>query len=647
MKRQKHFLLPALLTLCLLCGCQHSKEAGGPDASEAPPTNAPTAAVGTTEAPSAAAETPAPTEPTQTPSAALSPTGAQPSEPSAAPSPVAPTQTVPSVSPTKAATPTAAATQKPAKPTATPSPRPSYAPGTILGKAPTFSQKDYFYNSTISVSVTAEKSGTIYYTTDGSEPTTGSKKYAGPITVSAASGSTPKATVLRAKAFYTDGSESPTAVHTYFVGSQISSRFSTLVFSISGDPAVLTKAPNGILYGTNYEQRGRESERAIYLEVFNKNGSPVVSQYSGVRVYGGASRQNAVKSLKLFARKSYGSGIGKFKYNFFNNKNASGSYIASYDKLVLRSYGNDWQFAYLRDEMCQRLAAKAGFPITESVVPAVVYLNGEYYNFVWLHESYCDAFLKQKFGGTGKKGEFILLEGGEMYKSADEDDETETKAKDQYHSTYWSLAQRDLTVESNYKKVTDFIDVENYLDYYAFNIYINNWDWPNNNYKLYRYYAGKGESYGSGVYDGRWRYLLHDTDYSFGLYGQDLTQAEYDNLARILDPNDNRYSPLFDSLMKRTDCREYFVKKILELFSGALSYSSVNSMLSTMTGLQKKELSIYMSYLTQKHNCWTNEWATRDSLEQIRTFAKERPDRMISMLSEHLGMTEAEIRALK
>lgn len=643
MKRQKHFLLPALLlTLCLLCGCQHGKETGSPNASEAPPTNAPTAAEGTPEASASASVTPAPTGLTPALSPTLSPTGTQPS---AAPSPAAPTQTVPSGSPTEKPTPTA--TAKPAKPTATPTPRPSYAPGTILGKAPTFSHKDSFYNSAISVSITAEKAGTIYYTTDGSEPTTRSKKYVGAITVPAAGGNTPKATVLRAKAFYTDGSESPTAVHTYFVGSQISSRFSTLVFSISGDPADLTSAPDGILYGSNYEQRGRESERAIYLEVFNKNGSPVISQYSGVRVYGGASRANAVKSLKLFARKSYGSDIGKFKYNFFNNTNASGSYIASYDKLVLRSYGNDWQFAYLRDEMCQRLAAKAGYPITESVVPAVVYLNGEYYNFVWLHESYCDAFFKQKFNGTGKKGEFIVLEGGEMYKSADEDDETETQAKEQYHSTYWSLAQKDLTVESNYKKLTDFIDVENYLDYYAFNIYINNWDWPNNNYKLYRYYTGKGESYGTGVYDGRWRYLLHDTDYSFGLYGQDLTQAEYDNLARIMDPNDNRYSPLFDSLMKRKDCREYFVKKILELSSGALSYSSVNSMLSTMTGLQKKELSIYMSYLSQKYNCWTNEWATKDALEQIRTFAKNRPDLMISMLSKHLGMTEEEIRALK
>ena len=639
MKSYKFVIFLLFLASCFLSGCGKSQKAESTDVSIPTPASSATPLPQVSETPSATVtKTPSLSQPFPTPS-----TGAEPS-----PKPQASvTVTEEPEDPTATATAAVTATKKPQKPTATPTPLPTYAPGTVLGSAPKLSHPDHFYSSAISVSISAEKKGTIYYTTDGSEPTKNAQKYSFPIALSASGANTPKATVLRAKAYYEDGSESPTVVHTYFVGSNVASRFTTLVFCISGDPADLTGAPNGILYGTNYEQRGRQSERAIYLEVFNKNGSPVISQYAGARVYGGASRQNAVKSLKLFARKSYGSGIGKFKYNFFNNKNTSGAYIASYDKLVLRSYGNDWQFAYLRDEMCQRLAASAGYPITQSIVPAVVYLNGSYYNFVWLHESYCDDFLKQKFDGKNKPGEFIILEGGEMYKSADEDDQMEKQAADEYHNTYWSLAGKDLTNESNFQKVSDFLDVENYLDYYAFNIYINNWDWPNNNYKLYRYFPASGEAYGSGVYDGRWRWLLHDTDYSFGLYGQDVTQAEYDNLARILDPNDNRYSPLFASLMKRKDCREYFVKKILELSGGALSYSSVNAMLNTMTKLQKPELSIYMSYLQKTYNCWTNEWSTSDSLEQIRSFARKRPDEIVNMLAKNLGMTEEEILALK
>lgn len=648
--RTRLFLCFFLILTILPIGCQQKQPAS---TNELTPTNSavqsPTDAASGKDATPSLEATPSGQNPSE---------GATPGDASVTPTaPADPTKT-PEVSspptPTLAeAKPTATPTNKPTatptpKATATPTPKPQYAAGTILGNAPVFSKTDYFYNSALSVSITAEKKGTIYYTTDGTEPTKKSTKYTGAINIAAASGNTPRATVLRAKAFYDDGSESPTAVHTYFVGSGMTTRFSTLVFAISGDPADLTKGPSGILYGSNYTQRGPLSERPVYLEVISANGAQLISQYSGVRVYGGYSRQNSVKSLKLFARKSYASGIGKFKYNFFDNKAANGSFISSYDKLVLRSYGNDWQFAYVRDEMCQRLAVKAGYPIAENVVPALVYLNGEYYNFVWLHESYCDDFLKQKFGGTKKKGSFEVCEGSEQQKNANEDDPAELKASNEYNSLYKELCDKDLTDEETYQKLSQFIDVNNYLDYYAFNIYINNWDWPNNNYKVYRYYKGSGETYNAGtVFDGRWRFLLHDTDYSFGLYNQNETQAWYDNMAVIMDPSHARYSPLFTNLMKRQDCREYFVKKVLSLSSGALSSGSVRSMLTTMTGLQKKELSIYMTYLNQKYNEWTNPWSTDDAYNQIRNFAASRPNQMISIMARNLGMTEAEINGLK
>ncbi len=356
MKSYKFVIFLLFLASCFLSGCGKSQKAESTDVSIPTPASSATPLPQVSETPSATVtKTPSLSQPFPTPS-----TGAEPS-----PKPQASvTVTEEPEDPTATDTAAVTATKKPQKPTATPTPLPTYAPGTVLGSAPKLSHPDHFYSSAISVSISAEKKGTIYYTTDGSE--------------------------------------SPTVVHTYFVGSNVASLFTTLVFCISGNPADLTGAPNGILYGTNYEQRGRQSERAIYLEVFNKNGSPVISQYAGARVYGGASRQNAVKSLKLFA-----------------------------------------------------------------------------------------------------------------------------------------------------------------------------------------------------------------------------------------------------SLMKRKDCREYFVKKILELSGGALSYSSVNAMLNTMTKLQKPELSIYMSYLQKTYNCWTNEWSTSDSLEQIRSFARKRPDEIVNMLAKNLGMTEEEILALK
>ena len=114
------------------------------------------------------------------------------------------------------------------------------------------------------------------------------------------------------------------------------------------------------------------------------------------------------------------------------------------------------------------------------------------------------------------------------------------------------------------------MDVENYLDYMAYNIYLCNQDWPNNNVRCYRYFTTEGESYGEAPYDGRWRYLLHDIDYTYGLYGQQEVLNSYDTLKQVLSSPGPRRSPLFAALMERADCREYFVRKSLDYGAGAL-----------------------------------------------------------------------------
>ena len=58
---------------------------------------------------------------------------------------------------------------------------------------------------------------------------------------------------------------------------------------------------------------------------------------------------------------------------------------------------------------------------------------------------------------------------------------------DEYNTKYDAFVNSDLTDDAEYAKLCDFMDVEDYLDYYAWNITINNWDWPNNNYKVFRY----------------------------------------------------------------------------------------------------------------------------------------------------------------
>lgn len=502
-----------------------------------------------------------------------------------------------------------------------------------------------FYTASMHIELKAAAGkGEIHYTVDGSMPDASSPVYEEPIPIIGDSSAFPRAVCIQAVIVYEDGTASEPVAHHYFVNTGLNDRFTTLVFAVSGDPDELTEGPDGIFYGHNYSDRGRDSERQVYVEAYTADGKRLLAQYAGVRVYGGASRESAVKSMKLFARKSYDPNHGKFKLDVFGTENAAGEVISKYDKLVLRNAGNDFQFAYIRDELAQTLAKKAGFSDYEAVIPAVGYLNGKYYGYYWLHESYCDEYFKQKYGDAA--GEFIIIEGGEQYKS-DSDDEAERASAEDYQQLYWELCDLDLTQEENYARVTSGIDVENYLDYYAYNIYLSNKDWPNNNYKCYRYEPAAGEDVGDGVYDGRWRYLLHDVDYTFGLYEQRETKANYDTLAQVMKEHSERYAPLFTALMEREDCRAYFVQKTLDYINGPLSAASILDTFEELSGQRDTELSYYYDYLEGLRNngddsVWTRSSHLKEYTQQIRDFAAARPDYMVKFLQADLGVVISE-----
>ena len=512
---------------------------------------------------------------------------------------------------------------------------------------PVFSLEGSFYDSPIFIELKTATPATIYYTTDGSEPDETDKLYDPEegIHLLRQNRDFPDARVIKARAYYSDGTVSEVAAHTYFCAASVKERFTTAVFSISGEASDLTEGPDGIFYGDNYHQRGDDTEREVFIEAWDSDGNRLFAQYSGIRIYGGASRESSIKSMKLYARKSYSSGIGKFHTDVFGTlvQDGSGNTVAEYDKLVLRNSGNDFQFGFIRDELCQTLAMQAGFTDYEAVLPAVVYLNGEYYGLFWLHESYCDDYFKNKYPNETAQGEFIIAEGTEQWKSEEEDEGKEVYAQE-YNQLYETYSQADLTDEATYEALRQRIDVENYLDYFAFNIYINNNDWPQNNYKCYRYVPAAGEEL-TGVYDGRWRYLLHDTDFSFHIYSSAEVAADYNNIKQILDPSSGRYAPLFAALMHRSDCREYFLGKLEELAQGALSGENVTRVLYDMHVARCTEQDYMYEHMAALKKAgdssfWTNSYVLSENMDLIRGFANHRADYILRYAQKALEKYE-------
>jgi hypothetical protein len=270
----------------------------------------------------------------------------------------------------------------------------------------------------------------------------------------------------------------------------------------------------------------------------------------------------------------------------------------------------------------------------------VAYVNGEYYGFYWLHESYCDKYFQKRNGDSA--GEYVVLEGSDSHKSLKSDDAEYAAAKE-YNKLYSQYAKADLTDDEVYARVCDWIDVENYLDYMSFNMYISNYDWPGGNYRCFRYYAAEGGEYGEGEMDGRWRFLMHDADVGFATYTSDAQDAaDRNDISQVLSLDGKRYSALLAGLLKREDCKNYFINKMLEYRDGALSYENVCRTLDAMCAERDAELPYYLEHLNELKKAGAEVWAsagtTEKNIKRIKEFVKLRGGYITEYLEDFFDM---------
>ena len=71
----------------------------------------------------------------------------------------------------------------------------------------------------------------------------------------------------------------------------------------------------------------------------------------------------------------------------------------------------------------------------------------------------------------------------------------------------------------SYEQAAARIDMDNFMKYCAVNLFVCNTDWPHNNVRVWRYAGNSpGALADSSVTDGKWRFMLKDTDVGMGRY---------------------------------------------------------------------------------------------------------------------------------
>ncbi|MFR1519051.1 MAG: CotH kinase family protein [Clostridia bacterium] len=514
-----------------------------------------------------------------------------------------PTQsnTVKTKTPAKA-TPTSAPTPTMQKPTSTPN---NYNGNKNFtdNKIIRFSHPSGYYAAPFTLKLNYNASYKVYYTLNGNAPTTSAKAYqqAG-IAVNDLSGNTGKnddVVVVRAAAFQNGKQVGTTVTATYIINKKYASfagRYNNLaVISISTDKTNLYGS-NGIF--TNYTEHGRESERPAHVEFFDSDGTAGYSVDAGLRVYGGTSRANPQKSLKLVARKEYDADNGKFKYPMIaGSRNLSGNLIDRYDSFILRAGGNDNLFGggrntFLRDALIHSLAGKMSNIVSQAYRPVVVYINGDYFGVYNLRDDIDNDYLEQHYNVPKEEVAIVTYghENGNWFYKIDEGTQADLS---NYQNMLTWIANNNMASSANYNNACKMLDMDNFIKYIAVNVFANNRDWPHNNVRAWKYTGKTNNAYGQ---DGKWRFMLKDIDYSWGIIyspGQteNVVAEETAHSENVLRGGAGEISAAFASLMRNSQFKQQFLKIMEEMVNNYFSASTASAMITAMKNAMAKEYS--------------------------------------------------------
>lgn len=457
----------------------------------------------------------------------------------------------------------------------------------------TLSHDSGFYAESIVLEVSGKDISAIYYTLDGSDPSRDNptaQVYSDGIPI--LSGNTEAVSTVRLLAYFDDGTASNIINRTFVTGENVMERYGIPVLFLTVDEAAFFDEEKGIMIGDNKFQRGRESEKKIFMTLFDEKGEQLLSQSCGFRIYGDFSRYKTQPSFRLYARSEYDE-QNDFEYAFFKNQfSEENTLISETKRIIARNSGNDNGYSFIRSELATRLCLDAGYMDTLSASPVAVYFNNTYYGPYWFIPNFDENYFRRTYGDY--EGTMYTLE-GTVYQMAPDEDETDEvliSLMEDYNQKLAFFTAADLTLEENWTALNDFMDVENFLQYIAIHNYTCNFDILKNNYKIYRYVAPEGGSYTeNSVFDGRYRFLLYDLDYAFGFNedGAILSTTE-----RLHDPDEKHL--FFINLMKRRDCQEYYIRYTLSLQNYYFSSEYAGPILDEMHA--SREAALYYAFQT-------------------------------------------------
>ncbi|MBQ2955011.1 MAG: CotH kinase family protein, partial [Clostridia bacterium] len=468
----------------------------------------------------------------------------------------------------------------------------------------------YEAGQSVTVSLSAPQGSSIYYTTDCSDPDDSSMLYTGPITLSST-------TILRTIVYADDHLPSLITTQSYFFGVDHTVR----VVSLVSDPVNLFDYYEGIYemgpgavgqyashpYGSNNKGANfwMDWEKSANVELFGLNGETILSQGCGLKLQGQYSRAEDQKAFKLITRSEYGS--NRFEAALFSD-----CPYTEYQSFILRASGQDWDKTRMRDIVQTSLASETDV-MYQAAEMCVVYINGQYWGQYNMRERINKYSIAQWEDWDSDVDAMDIIKANRTVMQG---------SNDSFEAIASWVDENGVDTQEDIDYVAQSVDIDNYLDYVAVQIFVGNPDLLN--VKRYR----------STEEDGRWRWILFDTDWGF--------TTDTNSMRRWLDPRgagseyktDNR---LFVGLMGNKTIEDKFLKRFNELM---LKNWTADKILATIDE--------YHQILLPEIDQHLARWGfTRDQFDRemniMIEYAEERPVKMLYYVMNTYEFSEAKM----
>ena len=172
----------------------------------------------------------------------------------------------------------------------------------------------------------------------------------------------------------------------------------------------------------------------------------------------------------------------------------------------------------------------------------------------------------------------------------------------------------------------NWIDIESYMSYQAFQIFVDNRDWPGNNIKFWRDHR----------VGGKWRWILYDTDFGFGIWDQ--YAYTFNTLSFALDPNGPGWpNPpwstfVFRKLIENENFQNSFINVYCDMLNTVLLPEFLTTRLDSISGNIEEMIPVHR---VRRPNSTTN-WENR--LNQMGNFANQRRNYAIMHLMDEFEL---------